>query len=58
MVLKIAETNIPIKEMVMILLVSAGKLNDKIDRLKLLPPKNMGNHPRMKSKIAAVAQDQ
>ena len=56
--LNIAETNIPTKEIVMIREVRIGKLNDKIVKLNLLPPKNNGSQPKIKSKSAAVAQDQ
>ena len=58
MVLKIADTSIPIKEMVIILPVKIGKLNDKTVKLNLFPPSKIGNQPNIKSKSAAVAQDQ
>ena len=57
-VLKIAEIIIPNKEIVIILLVKIGKLKDRTVRLKFRPPKNIGSHPKAKSKRAAVAQDQ
>ena len=57
-VLNIAETAIPTKEMVIILLVKMGRLNERTVKLNLLPPKNNGSHPKINSSNAAVAQDQ
>ena len=56
--LKMAEIIIPIKEMVIILPVKIGKLNDKIEKLNLFPPKKSGSQPSIKSNSAAVAHDQ
>src|SRR3989344_3491529 len=49
MVLKTAETTIPIREIVITLLVKIGKLKDKIVRLNLPPPKKIGSQPSTKS---------
>ena len=57
-VLKIAETNIPSMETVIIWLVKIGKLKDKTEKLNFCPPKSIGNQPNKKSKSADVAQDQ
>src|SRR5947209_7683169 len=56
--LKMAEIIIPTSEIVMILPVKIGKLNDKIEKLNLFPPKNIGSQPSINSNKAAVAQDQ
>lgn len=58
MVLKIAEINIPAIEMVIILPVSIGKLNDKTVKLNFVPPNKIGNQPKINKSKAAVAQDQ
>ena len=57
-VLKIAETIIPTIEIVIILPVKIGRLNDKTVKLKLFPPSKIGSQPSKNSKRAAVAQDQ
>ena len=57
-VLKMAEINIPTKEMVIIRPVKMGKLNDKIVKLNLAPPKKIGSQPKMNNKSAPVAHDQ
>ena len=58
MVLKIAETSIPIIEIVIILPVNMGRLKDKIVKLNFWPPKNIGSQPSINKSNAAVAQDQ
>src|SRR3989338_11281276 len=57
-VLNSAETNIPIKEMVITLPVKIGKLNDKTVKLNFGPPSKIGNQPKTNNKSDAVAQDQ
>ena len=57
-VLKTAETIIPTKETVIILLVKIGRLKERTVKLNFSPPKNIGSHPKAKSNKAAVAQDQ
>ena len=56
--LKIAETIIPTKEIVIILLVRIGRLKESTVKLNFSPPKNIGSHPNAKSNKAAVAHDQ
>src|SRR3989344_9461636 len=56
--LKMADIIIPSKEMVIMRLVRMGKLNDKIVKLNLFPPKNSGSQPKTNSSKAAVAHDQ
>ena len=57
-VLKIADTNIPTIETVIIWLVKIGRLKDKTVKLNFWPPKSIGSHPNKNNKRAAVAQDQ
>ena len=58
MVLKIAETNIPIIEIVIICEVKIGRLKDKTEKLNFEPPKSIGSQPSKNNKSAAVAHDQ
>ena len=56
--LRIADTNIPNIEIVIIRLVKIGRLKDKTEKLNFWPPKSIGNHPNKNNKRAAVAHDQ
>ena len=57
-VLKIADTNIPTIETVIIWLVKIGKLKDKTEKLNFCPPSQIGSQPSKNNKSAAVAHDQ
>ena len=54
-VLKIAEINIPIMEIVIIWLVRIGKLKDKTETLNFCPPKNAALRLAYSRQMAKVA---
>ena len=57
-VLKMAETNMPAMETVIILPVKIGKLKDKTVKLNFEPPSKIGSQPNKNNSSAAVDHDQ